>query len=53
MPRKKILILTCLDSRVDPAHTMGLDLGEAFVMRKIGGRVTDLIVEQIAIIRAM
>ena len=53
VPRKKILILTCLDSRVDPAHTMELELGEAFVMRNIGGRVTDQIVEQIAILRAM
>jgi carbonic anhydrase len=33
-------ILGCVDSRVDPAHVLGLDLGEAVVMRNIGGRVT-------------
>ena len=33
-------VLGCVDSRVDPAHVLGLDLGEAVVMRNIGGRVT-------------
>jgi carbonic anhydrase len=33
-------VLGCVDSRVDPAHVLGLDLGKAVVMRNIGGRVT-------------
>jgi carbonic anhydrase len=33
-------VLGCVDSRVDPAHVLGLELGEAVVMRNIGGRVT-------------
>jgi carbonic anhydrase len=33
-------VLGCVDSRVDPAHVLGLGLGEAVVMRNIGGRVT-------------
>src|SRR5262245_25877899 len=33
-------VLCCVDSRVDPAHVLGLDLGEAVVTRNIGGRVT-------------
>jgi carbonic anhydrase len=33
-------VLGCIDSRVDPARVLGLDLGEAVVMRNIGGRVT-------------
>src|SRR5215475_1065970 len=33
-------VLGCLDSRVDPAHVLGLELGDALVMRNIGGRVT-------------
>ena len=33
-------VLGCVDSRVDPAHVLGLDVGEALVMRNIGGRVT-------------
>jgi carbonic anhydrase len=53
LPRLSTLILTCLDARVDPAHFFGLELGEAFVMRSIGGRVTDPIIEQIAILNAL
>lgn len=52
-PRLATLIVTCLDSRVDPAHFFGLELGDAFVMRNVGGRVTDGLVEQIAILRAL
>ncbi len=53
LPRLSILILTCLDARVDPAHLLGLELGDAVVMRNIGGRVTDEVIEQIAILRGL
>jgi carbonic anhydrase len=33
-------VLGCVDSRVDPGDVLGLALGEAVVMRNIGGRVT-------------
>jgi carbonic anhydrase len=33
-------VVGCVDSRVDPSHVLGLELGEAVVMRNIGGRVT-------------
>src|SRR5262249_42654362 len=33
-------VLGCVDSRVDPSHVLDLELGEAVVMRNIGGRVT-------------
>jgi carbonic anhydrase-like protein len=38
--RHTLRVLGCIDSRVDPAHVLGLALGEALVMRNIGGRVT-------------
>ena len=53
LPRLSTLVLTCLDARVDPAHLFGLKLGDAVVMRNIGGRVTDEIIEHIAILRAL
>jgi carbonic anhydrase len=31
-------VVGCVDSRVDPSHVLGLELGEAVVMRNIGGR---------------
>ena len=52
-PRLSTLVVTCLDARVDPAHLFGLELGDAVVMRNIGGRVTDEIIEHIAILRAL
>jgi carbonic anhydrase len=33
-------VIGCVDPRVDPSDVLGLDLGEAVVMRNIGGRVT-------------
>ena len=33
-------VIGCVDSRVDPSHVLGLRLGEAVVMRNIGGRIT-------------
>ena len=32
-------VIGCVDSRVDPSDVLGLKLGEAVVMRNIGGRV--------------
>ncbi len=52
-PRLSTLVLTCLDARVDPAHLFGLELGDAVVMRNIGGRVTDEVIEQISILRGL
>ncbi len=53
LPRLSTLVLTCLDARVDPAHIFGLELGDAAVMRNIGGRVTDEVIEHIAILWAL
>jgi len=33
-------VLGCVDSRVNPGEVLGLELGEAVVMRNIGGRIT-------------
>ena len=53
LPRLSTLILTCLDARVDPAHLLGLKLGDAVVMRNIGGRVTDEVIEHIAMLQVL
>jgi carbonic anhydrase len=34
------MIIGCVDPRVDPAHLLGLSLGEAIVIRNVGGRIT-------------
>jgi carbonic anhydrase len=47
-PTAQVLVVTCLDHRVDPAIVLGLKLGEAPVIRNAGGRVTEPVIEDIA-----
>jgi carbonic anhydrase len=47
-PTAQVLIVTCLDHRVDPANVLGLQLGEAPVIRNAGGRVTPAVIGDIA-----
>lgn len=47
-PTAQVLIVSCLDHRVDPAIVLGLQLGEAVVIRNAGGRVTQALIEDIA-----
>ncbi|HEX6933605.1 MAG TPA: carbonic anhydrase [Streptosporangiaceae bacterium] len=48
IPATRMLILTCLDHRVDPAIVLGLQLGDAPVIRNAGGRVTQAVIDDIA-----
>lgn len=47
-PATQVLIVTCLDHRVDPAIVFGLQLGDAPVIRNAGGRVTQAVIDDIA-----
>jgi carbonic anhydrase len=40
-PRRRIAVLTCMDARIDPLAVLGLELGDAHVIRNAGGLVTD------------
>jgi carbonic anhydrase len=46
----KAIIIGCADMRVDPAHVLGINLGEAVVIRNIGGRITPGLLEQLAML---
>jgi carbonic anhydrase len=48
LPARQVLILTCLDHRVDPAIVFGLQLADAPVIRNAGGRVTQAVIDDIA-----
>ncbi len=39
-PAKRVAILTCMDARIHPAKALGLDLGDAHVIRNAGGRAS-------------
>jgi len=47
-PATQLLVVTCLDHRVDPAIVLGLQLGDAPVIRNAGGRVTPAVIDDIA-----
>lgn len=49
-PRMSTIILTCLDARLDPAHLFALGLGDAFVIRNAGGRITPGVLQDLAIL---
>ena len=40
-PRCSLLVLTCMDARIDPLSAFGLRLGDAHVLRNAGAEVTD------------
>jgi carbonic anhydrase len=49
-PNLRLFVVTCLDPRVDPAHFLGLGLGDAMVLRNVGGRVTPEVINDVAFI---
>lgn len=40
-PATKVAVLACMDARLDPAHALGLQEGDAHVIRNAGGVVTE------------
>jgi carbonic anhydrase len=48
-PAKKVAILACMDARLDPARALGLDEGDAHVIRNAGGVVTPDALRSLAI----
>jgi carbonic anhydrase len=49
-PRAGVCIVTCLDPRTDPANFLGLELGDAAVIRNAGGRVNPAVIEDLSFI---
>ena len=50
LPNVKAIIIGCADMRVDPAEILGIELGEAVLMRNIGGRITPGLLEQLGLL---
>jgi carbonic anhydrase len=48
-PAKHVAVLACMDARLDPARALGLDEGDAHVIRNAGGVVTDDAIRSLAI----
>ena len=48
-PSRRVAIVTCMDARIDPAAALGLEPGEAHVLRNAGTAVTDDVIRSLAI----
>ena len=48
-PAKKVVVLACMDARLSPYAALGLEEGDAHVIRNVGGVVTDDEIRSLAI----
>jgi carbonic anhydrase len=48
-PSRRLAIVTCMDSRLDVFAALGLDDGEAHVLRNAGGVITDDVIRSLAV----
>jgi carbonic anhydrase len=48
-PARKLAVLACMDARLDPARVLGLEEGDAHVIRNAGGVVSDDALRSLAI----
>jgi len=48
-PRRELVIVTCMDSRLDVFKALGLHEGEAHILRNAGGVITDDVIRSIAV----
>jgi carbonic anhydrase len=48
-PSRRLVIVTCMDSRLDVFAALGLHEGEAHILRNAGGVITDDVIRSLAI----
>jgi carbonic anhydrase len=47
-PRRQLVIVTCMDSRLDVFAALGLNEGEAHILRNAGGVITDDVIRSLS-----
>lgn len=48
-PARQLLVLTCMDARIDTLAVLGLAIGDAHVLRNAGARVSDDVIRSILV----
>jgi carbonic anhydrase len=48
-PRLRLVVVTCMDSRIDVLDALGLALGDVHIVRNVGARVTDDTIRSLAV----
>jgi carbonic anhydrase len=49
VPARHVAIVTCMDSRLDVFGMLGLNIGDAHIVRNAGGVITDDVIRSLAI----
>lgn len=52
-PAEKLAVIACMDSRLDVFAMLGLELGDAHIMRNAGGVITDDMIRSLTISQRM
>ena len=47
-PRRKVAVLACMDTRIDLFPMLGLERGDAHILRNAGGLVTDDVIRSLS-----
>ena len=48
-PRRELAVVTCMDARLDVSAALGLEVGDAHVLRNAGGVITDDVIRSLAV----
>ena len=48
-PRKKIAVVACMDTRLHPYELLGLEVGDAHIVRNAGGLITDDVIRSVSV----
>ena len=49
IPARRMAVVTCMDARVDPLRALGLQLGDAHVIRNAGGLISEDVLRSLAL----
>jgi carbonic anhydrase len=52
LPRLRTCVVSCPDPRVDPAQVLGLELGDAAIVRAAAGRISPIVLQQLVFLQA-
>jgi carbonic anhydrase len=50
-PSGNLMVIGCVDPRVDPTYVLGIEQGEAGVIRNVGGRITPATLKTLAMLQ--
>ena len=48
-PARRLVVITCMDCRIDPLRLLGLDRGDVHILRNAGGVVTDDVIRSLSL----